>query len=98
LFQRENTVFEVVNRSVEIVNDRHIQINNLIENLVQQISRTAPACKRARANLLFDRFDAAKSFEMKRHDVIIAQITVEFFGHKIRRAGFSRLDAVNDKK
>jgi hypothetical protein len=68
----------------------------LIENLVQQISCAAATNERAFANLVFDVFNALKTFEMESNDEIFAQIAVKLFGFKVCRISV-RSDADDDE-
>jgi hypothetical protein len=63
---------------------------------MKKVRRTAPAGKSIFANLLFDVFDAPKALGVKRDEIIRAEKTIQLFRHEICRAGFFRLDAVND--
>src|SRR3954462_5067282 len=44
-FHTEYAFFQFTDRSVKIINDRHIEIDDAVEYLVQKISRATAACE-----------------------------------------------------
>ena len=97
LFHIEHTFFECIYLIVKVIDDRHIQIDDIIQYLVQKICSTAPAGKSAGANLLLHYLYRTKPLVVIGHYVVFAKIAVELFRNKIRRAGFAGFNTVYNK-
>jgi hypothetical protein len=64
---------------------------------MQKISRTALAGKRTASHLLLYDLYAAKSLDMKCHDIVRSQIAIELFRYKVGRRRLVRFYSVNDE-
>jgi hypothetical protein len=94
--QTKDFIFELDESLVEIVEHGHVEINELIQNLIEQISWPALAGNRAGAYQLLDVADAAKHVVMIREDEVAAQESVKLNGVEMHGIGIRR-DAVQNE-
>src|SRR5688572_30020529 len=93
----KNSILEAVDRIVIIVDYRHIQIDQLVEDVMQQIRRAAFAMIGAGADILFYFLDTQKALNMERDDVIRPEIYIKLFRYEVRRVSFAGFDTVDDE-